>query len=243
MRFDDILPLFERLWDAWLEHPEFEAYYTEPWLDGRYSPELDLFSVMVRMMFEHEPGIGGETRSWTVCCIEDANPNMVKRGERRLGKFVGLESIEPDDPVSAIYPLLISHSYKGANRAFYARMALKDLLPRDLKPWVSKARSGNNWPKYQLLRQNYLSMETWQEIVVRCKGDMRQLRSQCEDLVPEWYWSKSKGELWIETQMSESVKARLGQWIAPMDFWRCATGQVHPEEVTQYVTHQPRLIE
>ena len=238
----DVFLLFERLWEGWLEHPAFDWYYGEHLLGGRhkYQPELTLYSVQCRAVFEHEPGVQGMTRSWSVASIEDMGPKHIAKGERHLGKFVGIEPIGPDDQLSILFPAIVSHSYKGSNKAFYARMILKEMLPRKLKPWVSKARRANAKPKWWYLR-NLVELEEWEEITHLCESDLRRLKSRAGHLVPKEYWTMGKGELWLADAMPDEDKAMMQQYMSLGDFWRCATGRIHPDSVHELVTHQLSL--
>jgi len=48
----------------------------------------------------------------------------------------------------------------------------------------------------------------------------------------------TKRELFFARWLDAATRAELAIYIEAEDFWRCATGRVHPSEVAGLVTHQ-----
>ena len=221
----DVPRLLDLWWKAWEQHPAFDWYY-EPDQYG-YAPSKDVWTPVVMAVFEHEPGAGGRTESYLVGDVQDClAPMNIRWGERTLGTFAGLAPILADIPVSRIRTVAVSWSYKGSGGAFCARQWLKALLPRKVHPCISRARRANRRRKSDYLQD---------------PDDPTLYRDK--DRWPDWYRKKTKAELFIEHDLSEAERKTISNYMDLMDFWRCATGRVHPDQVQNLVTHQMSLFD
>lgn len=181
---------------------------------------------------QHEPGAGGRTESYLIGPLMDVtSPKQLEWCRRTIGEPHQIRPVTRVTPVNPSRLLAESYSYKGAGMAWRSRMALKLALPRRFHRLVSKARHINRRPKYAYL-QAEVSPEEWTAYLHRKdEGSTYQ--------VPEWYSAHTKAELFV----MYDVPADLADYIDPMDFWRCATGRIRPEDVPELVNHQPILFE
>ena len=163
-------------------------------------------------VFTHPPGRGGHVESYIIGDFQGVLAN-VRWGERKLGDFAGIVPVWADIPVDPFFITVISTSLKSkAARAKAARDELKRLLPPKLRPLVSLARKAN----------------------ARRKGAFLKIGEESTKL--------TKRELFLARWLNAATRAELEVYIALDDFWRCATGRVHPFEVADLITHQLPLI-
>lgn len=214
--------------DTWCDHPDYDWWYkASSWgLTIEESPE----SAIMLGTFEHEPGVEKRTESYIIGSLNEVL-GQIDWGERTLGVFTGIAPLPHEihlDPLSQIRNTYLSFSLKGSGRAYRARMELKRLLPRKLKPLVQKARRGNACPKWQFMDAEMKAI----------KGIIRK-----PSLQPDWYRSKTKGQLWLDSlaRSEPGTFALLSKYIKPQDFWVCATGKIHPDDVHKYVATQMGL--
>ena len=50
-------------------------------------------------------------------------------------------------------------------------------------------------------------------------------------------------ELWATRRLDKATYHDLARFIDPAQFFRCASGAIHPDDVAQYVTHQPSFLD
>ncbi len=142
-------------------------------------------------------------------------------------------------------------------------MMLKRLLPSRLHRWLSWARwaTGSRFPKYELLGglavaalglENRRALIAWMKdrsnwpdwYAEHTKGELMTLGSE---LMPDGYWQRlldSDGRTDIvggNKVLPPEVLSQIRAYMAPMDFWRAATGRVKSTEVANLVTHQLEL--
>jgi hypothetical protein len=103
-----------------------------------------------------------------------------------------------------------------------ARLRLKELLPNHLKKWVSKARTGNAKPKHF-----YFSVEDIKRWSV-FKNGRRIIK------YPKHARQMKKWRLWFDKMVPLDDQIELMKLIPLEDFWNCATGKVHPNDVERY---------
>lgn len=145
-------------------------------------------------------------------------------GTRTLGEYGWIQPVEDWMPVHPFQLTAISWSLKGSGTAARARMKLREVPPRKLGPAITMARRIEGRPKTWFLpRQpgvNNRDPKTW----------------------PDWYRSRTKGQLFIEQSLTEEQRLLILKYMTLENFWRAATGRVHPEEVINLVRHQPSLL-
>jgi hypothetical protein len=189
---------------AWCAHPSYEDCNSR-----------DPLNPHVRAVFKHPPGRGGKEFSFVIGSMQDLiSPQNIRWATRSLGDFHCLAPMESDTPVHPHKILSLSYSLNGAGFVFTARMRLKELLPKHLHRFISEARRVNRKPKHWFLSSGDPAT------------DKRLKESQ-----PEWYRKKSKGELWVELGLKEQDRKEIRLIMDPLDFWECATGRVHPDDI------------
>lgn len=170
-------------------------------------------------IFLHPPGRGDHTESYIIGSIEDVI-TQIEWGERKLGEFDGLHPLWDGIPVDPYMITVISLSLKSkAAQAKAARDRLKEILPKNLRGLISKARRANYRPKYDFLPPH---------------PDGKNWREHPED-IPEWYRSQTKDELFLSIRLTDQERDELSRWIDPLDFWKCATGRIPHTEVERYI--------
>jgi len=130
--------------------------------------------------------------------------------------------------VSIWYVSTLSYSYRGKGKGYWARVRLKELLPRKLHRLITIARRLNRMPKYKYLPPRETGQPRWSK-----------------ENWPDWYRRSTKADLALEqigTLYPEDVP-KLYRYMDPLAFWRCATGQVHPDDIAGYVDHQLTLFD
>ena len=204
----DVPVLLAAWWQAWETHPAFRSYYT-PGRDG-FVPPRSLLKPVVMGAWRHAPGRGGHDRSYLIGAPGDVLAGLDWGDRTYGGTFIGLLPIIPDAPVHPSRTTMWAFSYKGAGGAYEARLRLKQLLPRVVHPWISKARSANAHPKRLLVPASDPSKP---------------------GKLPDAYRRRTKGEIWVEEHLPEQIRRTVAAYMDPDDFWRCATGRVHPDKV------------
>lgn len=76
-------------WTEWQKHPGFERH---PYNDEPYNP-------IVQLVIEHEPGVGGRTRSFIIGSLLGVTAPKQIALARKMGHSFILEAISPDHPV------------------------------------------------------------------------------------------------------------------------------------------------
>jgi hypothetical protein len=199
-------------WQAWEAHPQYEAFYQSD--QSGFAPVFDILKPQVMGVWRHQSGRGGHTESYVIGTPADVLSSLRWGNRTYGGRFIGFQPILPEALPSKYRIATWSFSYKGAGGASIARMRLKALLPREVRPWIHKARSANSRPKYHLYP---------------FKVDSQRPREVPEEF--SHYRTRTKGEIWVEEVLPDYIKLIIGRYMSLVDFWRCATGRVHPDEV------------
>lgn len=193
-------------WDAWRVHPDYPASCAHDPAD----PE-------VVAVFSHPPGKKGCTESYVIAPLADATSPNTRRWAQRTwdGRLARIDPISDDIPVSPYYTGFISNGLKGAGQAYQARQRLRELLPPQLRPLISRARSWAARPKWWFLPPT-------PEVHPRQRSTW-----------PVWYTQATKAQLIIEHKLFDDDKQRqqLERYIDAEAFYRAASGQVHPDDV------------
>ena len=201
-------------WTEWQKHPDFEGH---PYNDEPHNP-------IIQLAVEHEPGVGGRTRSFIIGSLLGVTAPKQIALARKMGHSFTLEAILPDHPVDPWFVSVLSYSYAGRGRGYWARRYLKELLPKRLHRLITKVRRLNRMAKYKFLPVREPGMPNWSR-----------------ETWPDWYREHTKGEIIMLRELSDEEHGDLSVYVDPMDFFRIVTGKVHPGDVQSYVLHQPQL--
>ncbi len=203
----DLAARLSEWWEAWENHSFFEEYYEEKWLKPNYLKPL------VMGVFTHEPGKYGKTESYII-----TNPieiiGQIDWGEKTLGTFSGIKAIEPWvilDPTIRMRYGFLSYSLKGGGKAYWARMTLKQLLPKKTRPLIQFARKVN--------RQT-LGRKKWAE------AGHPHIKTKFDKFVH------------LAEENYPQAIGLLAQLMDVKDFYNCATGRVNPNEIEKYIMTQ-----
>ena len=173
-------------------------------------------------VWTHEP-YRGHTESYVMAGMTDVtSPAHRKWGQRSLGEYAGIRPVPPEWPVDRQREIFLSYSLKGAGKAFRARRELKRLLPRKFRALVQRARYFSREKKY-----------------VAFKSLVGGLNPE----ITEEYRHTTADEYRFRLFTHHYADRLIGleDYIDPRAFWVCAIGQVHPDEVIHYFTHQLEL--
>ena len=163
----------------------------------------------------------GHTESYVMAGMSDVtSPAHLKWGRRSLGEYAGIRPVPPELPVSREREIFLSFSLKGAGKAFRARRELKRLLPRKYRGYVQKARHFRRDTKYMAYKALRGGINPEPDAEYRhTRADEYRFR------LFSWHYADKLA----------------GLPIGLRDFWRIATGQVHPDQVATYFTRQTEL--
>ena len=155
----------------------------------------------------------GHTESYGIGALTDVtSPAHLKWGTRTLGEFAGVRPLPPDIPFHPEREAFISWSLKGSGKSFRARLELKRLLPEQYRGLVAQART--------------IARET-KEIAYKGWTGERPSRSD-----PAYRRINADEVRYQEFLYLFGARlAGIEHYIDPRDFWACAVGQVHPEQV------------
>lgn len=182
----------------------WQAWTLHPSYKDPEDPQL-IFDVPAAGVWEHEPGRGGHTESYVISFLPSVI-SSISWGQRTYGgEFLGLFPIWLDAPFSFERICTISFSYKGAGGAAEARARLRKMMPKIVRPYIRQARSVN-----------------WRTKALLVKG---------RDLTAEEL-KRTKGEIFMQDMIPAIVLLEINKFMTPADFWRCATGRVHPNNVS-----------
>ena len=175
-------------------------------------------------VFNHAP-FKGHRESYLIGDLSDVLSNsQVAWGERSFGPFAEVRPLPPKLPFCRERLMFLSYSLKGSGLAYRARLELKQLLPPRYRGLVKIARHLNGRPKTYFM-----------DIAPRPEGVTYSPRNP-----PPGWRQMRKDDLalkWLYASFPEKC-AGLEDYIRPEDFWRCATGKVHPEAVVQHFIRQ-----
>lgn len=227
----DQVPSFLRsLWDAWCEHPDFRSYYTRDRFG--YAPTPSILNVPAMGVYVHEEGTRG-SESYYFSDLPDVIA-AISWCKRSLGDFSYVAPLPANISPSRIRATFISNSPKGSGNAYESRMILKQMLPRSVHRWISRARTANYKPKYSYLQSTLPVPQTDEEVTRR-----RQMY-RTPTLQPDWYRNSTKAELWLRDLVEQDPDAAriIESYMNLQDFWRCATGKIKSTEVAGLINHQ-----
>jgi hypothetical protein len=208
---------------AWQSHPSFSPSTSE----DPHNPHFV-------GVWEHE-AFQGHAESLVFARLNEILcPAVQEWGKRTLGKFKCVRPILPEHPHHPERIIHISWSLKGAGRAFRCRQELKRLLPSRFHPLIGHARSQAKKPKWMHLKE-------WGQHDDGEREALRHLRKK--SALPDWYTSKTRDQFNREQFLSVYADRLAGihKYITPANFWMAATGQCHPDDVQNLVTHQMML--
>ncbi len=190
----------------------------------RHPDYYAMFPPAAMSVWNHEP-FKGHIESYVMGGLCDVtSPAHLKWGRRALGDYAGIRPVPPELPVDRQREIFLSYSLKGAGKAFRARRELKRLLPRRFRGYVGKARHFRRDTKYMAYKALAGGINPEPDAdYKRTTADEYRFR-----LFVHHYAEKLAG---------------LEDYISLRNFWRCATGQVHPDAVLNYFTHQLELFE
>ena len=216
-------------WHAWTQHPDYgRTFHGQRFNQEPHNP-------VVTFVCYHDPGAGGRTESYLVGPLADVTTRkQYEWCKRTIGQPYRLLPVSSEYPISPIRMLMVSYSYKGSGMAWRARLALKMLLPKRFHSLIPLARQWKRRPKYDYLKPRMSQRMHTAWVSARAQGT--------EFRYPRWYRQHTKAELFVMLTLRD-VRDDLAQYIDPMDFWRCATGQIRPEKVKDHVLHQQALFE
>ena len=232
-------------WLSWEQHCDFQ----EP---DKSRPGWLFSDVVLMSVFSHPPGSYDHTESYVIGTLNTICSHMRWCTNKWKAQFVRVQPIVEEIPipaamnwmrrfepreyrqVMAIDPeammyqkvyldpyriAMLPYSYAGQGAAMTARLRLKALLPRRLRKWVSKARSGNAKPKWFYF--TVPEIQTWSTH----KGARRTIK------YPPEARAQAKWQLWFDKFMPHETQLDMAQHIELEDFWNCATGRTHPNDV------------
>jgi hypothetical protein len=232
---------------AWEAHPDYQPGSAEP---------------VVLAQFRHPPGHQKQEYSWLIGGISDVLGQLAW-AQRTLGEPVRLGPILPEFPVDPYFTTAWSASYLGSGRAYHARTMLKALLPRTyrgvkFRPLVNGVRSWVAQPKVAFLDKDPTILRlpadlpehlrhglhpgrgTYTRLTTgRWSGAAEARRYKPRELLPAWWFTTSKGELWLRYILTDEQRRAIATFMEPLDFWRCAAGEVHPDDVKDALVHAP----
>lgn len=233
---------------AWEKHPD----YSPP---DRSKPGWIFLGTPMIAVFTHTPGKYNHTESYLIGTLITIFSEMQWCISTWKAKFERLQPIveriqlpgamewikrfdphEYDeivalDPEATVYQRVwlhptrittIPYSYAGQGAEMTARLRLKSLLPKHLQKYVSKARSGNRKAKHF-----YFPVEKIQKWSTFDNG-RRHIN------YPPEARAQKKWRLWFDRFVPLKEQRELAQLIPLEDFWRCATGDVHPNDVEKF---------
>jgi len=202
--------------DSWCAHPDYEWWHHEG--DIRYEEHPG--KCLLLAVFEHEPGKEKITESYLLTHLDDLPPQLAW-GEKSLGWFIGFRPfphwmVLPSIPAVKERRGAIVNSLKGGGRAYMARMTLKRFLPRRCHKFIQHARR---------MKRHRLDRGKTDPITGRVIHD---------------YSTKREKFIHLDGPvLGEGEWRQMCRLIDPGDFYDCATGKHHPDDVHLYVTHQP----
>jgi hypothetical protein len=244
---DQIATTIQAWRTAWEAHPDYRLGSAEP---------------VVLAQFRHPPGHQKQEYSWLIGGISDMLGQLAW-AQRTLGEPVRLGPILPEFPVDPYFTTAWSASYLGSGRAYHARLALKALLPGSyrgvkFRPLINNVRSWVAQPKVAFLDKDptvlclpddlpehlrsglHPGRGTYTRLTSgRWSGAGEVRRYKPRELLPGWWFKTSKGELWLRYVLTDEQRRAIATFMDPLDFWRCASGEVHPDEVKDYLVHAP----
>lgn len=230
----------------WEKHPQYENYRKFYGWDKRPPhPAEDFWSNSVCLgVFEHEPGKEGRTESFIVCSPPSVF-GQIKWARRTWdAEFKCLRPL-PIDYFLPFYSRIgwISNSYKGAGGAAENRHRLKQLLPKEIKPWIANARRLNKRKKKWMVEQlvGKEEFEKWNPPFV---GDpnapdiegVHHQRTKTARYSRKWkypppYDKRTKREIFLYEEMPSEIRQLIQQYMSLEDFFDHATGKAHPDEL------------
>lgn len=227
----EICRYIEIYWRAWSGHPDF-AWCQEHMPCPPWRP-------IVVGVFEHPESITGWTESYVVGHIEDIFCRHTQKHTARIwpgAKFALLRPVKPEWNLGGCWCRIgyQSHTY---SKAYAGRMLLKDLLPKQLRPLVSKVRTYAGEAK-----SSALSPE---------ESTAYAAAGRAYAALPEWYRKSTRAQLnykhWSENMQDQDPErwaALPKHWSGTYwDFWLAATGKLAPAEIRGFMRQQRLFID
>ncbi len=230
---------------AWVEHPQYA--YWRSLSELAWMPFDNPSWAMVVMALKHPPGIGQHEYSFVVCSVDELTLALQWASSPKVGEFAGVFSISEEFDALPYRFALYSYSAQGKARGYLARMEMKRLLPTKLRKYVSRYRTHKKITKREYLawplrvNENKPFIQPG-ELQHGTHGEIGDWEKANKERLPDWYRQMSKAELWAEwIAASEPVLfAQIDYWIAPTDFYRAVTGDIHPDNVKALFKRLPR---
>lgn len=227
---------------AWEQHPQFALWCNDPELSWmRFD---DPSWAMVVMALKHPPGRYGREYSFVVCSLDDLPAALQWASTPKVGEFAGILPISAEFTALPYRFALHSFSTQGKAQGYLARQELKRLLPPKLRKYVTRYRTASRGPKWHYL-QMPLRCNHGEVFVTYLPEGVTAREWLKSTPLPEWYKQRTKADLWVEhiAHSDPVFYAQLSYWIAPLDFYRAVTGQVHPDQVRDLFIRLPRRVD
>ena len=231
---DGIEARIREYWQHWQAHPQFTS------INAR-CPQKPHSPMVTIYWKHHEPGLHKATHSYMWTNLEDAfAPATRQWAKRTLGAFDGIGPVDHEmTQLSWCRQTYISLSLTGSGKAYRARMELRRLLPRRFHKLTTKVRQElAHHPKWHYLSASFAG-DQWIDMPRAEKEALKNKKS----LQPTWYRDADMAELWATRRLDKATYKDLARFIDPAQFFRCASGAIHPNDVAQYVTHQPSFLD
>lgn len=221
--------------EAWRGHWAYTAFAeTMPHLYTQ-TPDYDPYAVAV---WRHDaPGRAGREYSYMIGQISTLiDPINVRWGEKNLGAFAFMRSIEHNDEP---HPTRVqSVVYAVKRRAAYtdlSRRILRRWLPKSLHRLIIDVRRKHGWRKQQYVcdgRDAQMGTPLTSEHVNAIYHNPR--------LGPDWFTSRTKAELWA-LFLPDADRALLSHYIDPIAFYNVVICKYHPDQVTDLINAETRM--
>lgn len=231
---------------AWEQHPDFE------WSEGLAATRPE--NPIICGVWTHDPGHGGITESYIVSTLDDLCTDQCQAwGKKNLGDFAHIRPIPPwFERMNPYRREIMAFSYKGRGKKYRAKEELKRLLPTKFNATINRAAKWATYPKWHWLRrwwEETRGADSWRDfhhMIAEHYGDRMAVIYHRRDefpQVPPWYYDQSKYEL-AAPYFRASYGEKFGNievYISIEDLMTCASGQIHPDRIKQYVVRQQRL--
>lgn len=203
---------------AWAAHPDYKS-----------AGSTDVHNPYCVGLYRHEPGREGRT----VFCLVAPLASVIGKYAwclSRMGEFIGIGPV-PEEWIIDPYRIgFVNNSPRTqASRGFFCRTRLREVLPGQVRKYITQARRVNRAPKTRFLPGGYTPVRDANGKVDR--SVYRDAQSMVQP-VPAWYRKQTKAEIWLSRIPSSD--ARVIAAYLPLDaFWRAATGRMMPDKLEE----------